>query len=866
MKRVLHQGILWCTLLFNSSLLIGQNVFNNPRSNHGNRFEQIGPLLEDVNEYRAASGAPGHAYWQQKADYKITAVLDEQRRVLHGSETITYTNNSPDVLNYLWLQLDENEHNPKGENNYFNESKLSEPITPEQISDLDVQKRLNGYGTNIWSVTDAKGQKLPFTINHTMMRIDLPKGLKSKEKFVFNIRWSYKIAERMRIGGRGGYEFMPDGQSDLFTISQWYPRMCVYSDYQGWNHKQFTGRGEFSLVFGDFDVNIMVPSDHVVAATGECANYKEVLSAQQWNRWNSCFNQSESAIQTKKVNTPNQIVTLDDVNSNINSYLNILSSKGIKLNPSNVSVVFGDGKACLAGNSQLNIACAVDPNNKDQVNALDVYGLGYKTWKYSAKNVRDFAWGSSRKFTWDAMPEYVEGKKVMCMSYYPKESYKLYNKYSTKVVAHTIKTYSKYTIPYQYPVAISVEASSGMEYPMICFNYGRTDSAGNYTEATKYGMIGVIIHEVGHNFFPMIINSDERHWSWMDEGLNTFVQFLTEQEFDNNYPSRRGPAHKIVDYMKLPVERLEPIMTNSENIIEFGPNAYAKPATALNILRETVMGRELFDYAFKEYCRRWAYKHPRPSDFFRSMEDASGVDLDWFWRAWFFDIQPVDIRLDSVVAFKLNNPSSVPVKIDTLNTNEQLNIPRNRAARRAQAMEDDRFLHVSRLRNKAAGMVFAVDTDTALRDKYYYRALNSKGEIAEERIQQRDSSQKIQTVNRLSGYDVVSDVEFADYKNNYYYQLSLSNVGGTVMPVIIQWNYVDGTSEVDYISAYIWRKNEDKFTKAFVKYKEVQSIVIDPFRETADIDESNQRWEAFENPAQKGKGSKLGIKNLLKRK
>lgn len=867
MKRFLRKSILWCSLFFSGSLLTAQNVFNNPRSNHGNRFEQIGPLLEDVNEYRAASGAPGHAYWQQKADYKITAVLDEKNRVLHGSETITYTNNSPDVLSYLWLQLDENEHNPNGESNYFNESKFGETITPDQVSDLDVQIRLKGYGSKIIKVTDAKGQSLPYTINQTMMRVDLPKGLKSKEKFVFKIQWSYKIPERMRIGGRGGYEFMPDGQSDLFTITQWYPRMCVYSDYQGWNHKQFTGRGEFSLVFGDFDVNIMVPTDHIIAATGECSNYKEVLTPQQWNRWNSCFSQTEGVINAKKVNTPDQIVTLEDIQANIDKYLKLLSEKGIKPSASNADVMISpkntsETKSMGSGNNVF----AIDPNNPAEVNSLDFYGLGFKTWKYSAKNVRDFAWGSSRKFTWDAMPTYVEGKKVMCMSYYPKESYKLYNKYSTKVVAHTIQTYSKYTIPYQYPVAISVEASNGMEYPMICFNYGRTDSAGNYSEATKYGMIGVIIHEVGHNFFPMIINSDERHWSWMDEGLNTFVQFLAEQEFDNNYPSRRGPAHKITDYMKLPVERLEPIMTNSENIIEFGPNAYAKPATALNILRETVMGRELFDFAFKEYCRRWAYKHPRPSDFFRSMEDASGVDLDWFWRAWFFDIQPVDIRLDSVVAFKLNNPTTLPDLSSKTFSLQTSAIPQNRAARKAQAIEDEQFLHVSRLRNKASGMVFAVDTDTTLRDKYYYRALAPKTEKQQQAVQKRDSAQKVEAPLHLPKYELVEATEFSKLKDNYYYQLSFSNLGGTVMPVIIQWNYVDGTSDVDYISAYIWRKNENSFSKAFVKYKEVESIVIDPFRETADIDESNQRWDAFENPSDKSKGSKLGVKNLLKRK
>jgi hypothetical protein len=405
------------------------------------------------------------------------------------------------------------------------------------------------------------------------------------------------------------------------------------------------------------------------------------------------------------------------------------------------------------------------------------------------------------------------------------------------VVAHTIKTYSKFTIPYPYPVAISVEASSGMEYPMICFNYGRTDKEGNYTEAIKYGMIGVIIHEVGHNFFPMIINSDERQWSWMDEGLNTFVQFLTEQEFDNNYPSRRGPAHKIVDYMKLPKNRLEPIMTNSENIIEFGPNAYAKPATALNILRETVMGRELFDFAFKEYCNRWAFKHPRPSDFFRTMEDASGIDLDWYWRAWFYDIEPVDISLDSAWGFQVTTPKVVPVKMDTSNAIQLERIGRRRNGR--PVVRED-FKHISQLRNKAEGIEFAVDVDTTLRDFYYYYDENKDDYLIQQRNQASTSGLRVR--NRFDKLAPLTDEERSRIDDNYYYQLYLSNKGGCVMPVIIGWEFEDGSTEIDYISAYVWRKNEFNIRKAFVKRKKVVKITLDPMKETADIDTSNNEW------------------------
>jgi hypothetical protein len=729
-----------------------QNIQNNPKSNHGNKFEQLGTILPDANNFRTASGAPGNQYWQQKADYEIDAFLNEKELKLEGSEKITYFNNSPDNLNYLWLQLDENEHHVKTESNYFDGSKISKPITDVELSGLDVKKKLDGYGVNIISVTDSLGNNLPYTINNTMMRIDLPKVLKSKGKFVFKIKWNYKIPERMKIGGRGGYEFFEDNGNCLFTISQWYPRMCVYNDYGGWNNKQFTGRGEFSLAFGDFKVKMKVPADHVIASTGVCKNYEEVLTAAQLVKWK----------KAQSTNSPVEIVTLDE-------------AKTKEANP-------------------------------DKTN--------FKTWIYTAENVRDFAWGSSRKFVWDAMAIKQGEKNVMCMSYYPKESYALYSKYSTKVVAHTIKTYSKFTVNYPYPTAISVEAASGMEYPMICFNYGRTETDGTYTERTKYGMIGVIIHEVGHNFFPMIINSDERQWSWMDEGLNTFVQFLTEQEFDNNYPSSRGPAHKIVDYMRLSKDQLEPIMTNSENINNFGANAYGKPATALNILRETVMGRELFDFAFKQYAQRWQFKHPTPSDFYRTMEDASGVDLDWFWRGWFYDIDPVDISLDSVSLIRVNNTKAVPERMETIKRRE---IPIE-------------FQHVSKLRNKQSGMAFYVDTDTTLRDFYYYN--KTKTEDFPESV----------TKNVNEKLTLLTPEESAAYESNFYYELHFSNKGGCVMPVIIQWNYTDSTSETEYISAYIWRKNELKFSKTFAKAKQVKSIVIDPYKETADIDEKNNTW------------------------
>jgi hypothetical protein len=754
MKQTLLFALVFCTLYSFS-----QNHQNNPGSNHGNKFEQLGSILTDPGVYRTASGAPGSKYWQQRADYDIEAKLDEKKLRLDGSETITYYNNSPDQLTYLWLQLDENQHDPKGDAVNFDGSKVTAPITENDLKGLMPMETLNAYGDKILEVSDEMGKPLKYTINQTMMRIDLPKTLKPGEKVKFKIKWYYNIINRIEYGGRGGYEFFPEDGNYLFTMTQWYPRMCVYSDFQGWQNKQFTGRGEFALAFGKFNVKMTVPADHIVCATGVCQNYAQVLNPTQLQRWQKAQTASDVT----------EIVTLDE-------------------------------------------AKAAEKNKSVS---------GTKTWIFSADSVRDFAWGSSRKYMWDAMPVKIENKKTMCMSFYGKEAHGLYRKYSTKAVAHTIKTYSKYTIPYPYPVAQSIEAANGMEYPMICFNFGRTEKDGTYTEATKYGMLGVIIHEVGHNFFPMIVNSDERQWSWMDEGLNTFVQFLAEQEFDNNYPSQRGPAHKIVDYMKLPKDQLEPIMTNSENIIQFGSNAYGKPATALNILRETVMGRELFDYAFKEYARRWAFKHPTPADLFRTMEDASAVDLDWFWRGWFYSTDVCDISLDSVKAFTVSNNKTFPLKTDTMTI-----YPR----------EKKEFEHISKKRNRESGIKFLVDTDTTLRDFYY--SYKPDMNAAPEKIIRSNADHM----------EVMPDTMAAKYTSKFYYELSISNKGELVMPVIIQWNYKDGSSETEKINAYIWRKNEKHFVKTFAKSKEVASIVIDPMKETADINEKNNTWNIKSAP------------------
>jgi len=744
-------------LLFSGSLAFAQNIQNNPGSNHGNKFEQLGTILPTPNEQRTASGAPGVKYWQQRADYNIKCTLDEKNLLLTGSETITYTNNSPDPLTYIWLQLDENEHSTDKNANYQDATKMPALGTTQNIDKVSSTTN-NGDGINIVKLTDATGKKLSYTVNKTMMRIDLPVALKTGQKYIFNIDWNYKITDRMSVGGRGGYEFFPADGNYLFTMTQWYPRLCVYSDFQGWQNHQFTGRGEFALTFGDFKVQMTVPSDHLIGSTGECINYSAVLNPAQLSRYNSA----------KTATAPVEIQTLAEAKT-------------------------AEGKKAT----------------------------NTKTWVFQANNVRDFAWTSSRKFIWDAMPQKIAANNntVMCMSFYGKEAYNLYSKYSTRAVAHTIKTYSDFTIPYPYPVAQSIEAANGMEYPMICFNYGRTDADGTYSENTKNGMLGVIIHEVGHNFFPMIVNSDERQWTWMDEGLNSFVEYLTEELWDNTFPSKKGPAYTIVDYMKLPKDELEPIMTNSENITRFGPNAYSKPATGLNILRETIMGRTLFDYAFKEYSRRWAFKHPQPADLFRTMEDASGEDLDWFWRGWFYGTEPCDIALDTVKFAKADFPTTIPEA-------------------RARMVKVDRpavnaFQDISKIRNREdKKLSFYVDKHPAAQDFYYKY---DRGLVSV------DTTTAVKTQGAMP-FEAVPTNEQQKYENKFFYELDFSNKGGLVMPIIVEFTYKDGTKEIDRIPAQIWRHNELKTSKFYVKDKEVASILIDPLRETADIDTSNNTW------------------------
>lgn len=699
-----------------------------------NKFRQLKTELATPNNFRTASGAPGHEYWQQKANYIINIKLDDEKQQIFGEETITYFNQSPDELNYLWLQLDQNMRSIDSDT-----KKIQTGMLNSRNSFMQNQHVESAYdgGFKIEFVKDENGNDLPFTINKTMMRVDLPSTLKPGTSISFSIKWWYNINNRIEDHGRSGYEYFPEDDNYLYTIAQFYPRMAVYNEVEGWQHKQFLGEGEFTLPFGDFEVNLTVPADHIVAATGKLQNAANVLTSEQIKR----LAKAESA--------ENPVIII---------------------------------------------------SQKEAEEAEKNRSTKEKTWTFKASNVRDFAFASSRKFIWDAMGVPLGNRTVMAMSFYPKEGNPLWEKYSTQVVAHTIKTYSKYTFDYPYPVAISVHTNNiGMEYPMISFNGGRPQRNGEYNDRIKYSMISVIIHEVGHNFFPMIVNSDERQWTWMDEGLNTFLQYLTEQEWEQGYPSSSGQAYKIVPYMRGDKSLMTPIMTNSESIRNLGYNSYYKPATALNILRETVMGKELFDFAFKQYAQRWKFKHPTPEDFFRTMEDASGVDLDWFWRGWFYTTDNVDISMENVKWL----------------------------ATRSQNPEERRV--ISGFRNRSVNQRDISETDTATQQ----RANNFHNYMVTE--------EEMRIFNRFL-QSSANGKEQDLYKNYNFYQIDFKNIGGLVMPIILEFEFTDATKEIIRIPAEIWQIDNFKVSKVFKFEKQVTRITLDPFLETADVDITNNFW------------------------
>ncbi len=715
---------------------------------NSNKFRQLYEELATPNMYRTASGAPGSQYYQQQADYIMDIQLDDQNKKLTGKETITYTNNSPDNLEFLWVQLDQNVRSKTSPSPLIENETLGIADMPDDFVKQHYNEPFDG-GFNIVSVTGVNGKALPHTIHQTMMRIEMPTHLKPGGKFEFSIQWWYNINNHLTDRARSGYEEFEDGNR-AYVIAQFYPRMAVYNDVEGWQNSQFWGRGEFALPFGNFEVNITVPSDHILDGTGILTNRKEVFSKTMMSRYENA---------KKSYTTPVIIVSQEEADA-----------------------------------------------------ASKTMATSKKTWKLKAKNVRDFGFATSRRFIYDMMAVKVGNKDVMAVSLYPKEGNPLWEEWSTKVVASTLKSYSRMTFNYPYHKAISVHAKQqGMEYPMICWNYGRPDPDGSYSDRVKFNMMGVIIHEIGHNFFPMIVNSDERQWTWMDEGLNTFLQYVAEQDFSKAYPeavkpydvfpSRRGPAKKIIPYMSGDQSKISPIMTQSNNIYQFGNNAYGKPATALTILRETVMGKELFDYAFKTYSKRWMFKHPTPEDFFRTMEDASAFDLDWFWRGWFYTTDYSDMGVKSVTQFVVSSTMNKRAK-DFIN---------------------------------ARGI-----TESDLGPRVYLV------EVGSEEYNPTESKKKpIENSKVLKEYlmDNFTAVERALLKSpKYFYQITFEKPGGLVMPLIVKYTYADETTKTITYPAQIWRKNDLEVNKSLATEKELLKIEVDPEEKTADIDRSNNNW------------------------
>jgi hypothetical protein len=733
--------------------IYSQQVDNKKNENiNTNKFRQLYQEFSSPNIYRAASGAPGPAYYQQQADYKINVELDDKNKMIYGDETITYTNNSPQKLDYLWVQLDQNVRKKDSPSL----DRDSESVVPYYIPDsFDKEFLKDSFdgGFNIEHVHDINNKPLEHIINQTMMRVNLPKPLSTGEQFSFKIKWWYNINDHVKQDGRSGYETFPNDTNRAYIIAQFFPRMCVYNEVEGWQNQQFWGDGEFALPFGNYEVNITVPADHILEATGELQNRKEVYSKEMMKRFNKA---------KRSYDKPVVIV-----------------------------------------------------NQQEAMDAEKSFSNEKKTWKFLANNVRDFAFATSRKYILDMMAVKIGTEDVMAVSIYPREGNPLWEDYSTITVVEALKSFSKYTFDYPYHKAVSVHAHQiGMEYPMICFNLGRPNIDGSYSDDEKFGMIGVIIHEIGHNFFPMIVNSDERQWAWMDEGLTTFVQYLAEQEFGEKYPeiiapldkfpSDRGPAQLITDYMSVDQNFLAPIMSNPENVYYLGPNAYGKPAAALNILRETIMGKELFDYAFKTYSQRWMFKHPTPEDFFRSMEDASAVDLDWFWRGWFYTTDYVDIGLKEVNQYFVSpEPGEEMLKMM-----EEQGIPRNRLRPLIffEKYENDK----SNLKDKSA----------LENSKLLGNYLNEN--YSKEQIDQIDIPK-------------------------YFYEVVFDKPGGLVMPIIIDIKYEDGETVRKKYPAQVWRKNDNEVRKILTSNKKITEIVLDPDNETADIDERNNSWPKKED-------------------
>ncbi len=737
------------------------------------KFRQLGHELPTPNIYRSASGAPGPGYWQQRASHTMDVRLDEDKRRVFAESDIEYTNNSPDTLNYIWLALDQNRFK---DGSLERRSATASAVSSRRgdgaggadrysFSALRKEQAYEDrqYGFEFQAIMDADGETLPYVINDSMMRIDLPEPLNSGESITIQVDWEHNVLDEVSIGGRGGYEYFEEEDNYIFGMAQWFPRLASYTDYTGWQNKQFLGRGEFTLEFGDYEVNLTVPSDHIVAATGELQNPNDVLSAKQRKR-----------LKDAGTEEPTYIVTPEEA----------------------------------------------EDNEKSKAK-------GSKTWNFKAENVRDFAWSSSRKYIWDAMKfeqDDADNPEVMAMSFFPKEADPIWSKYSTQAVVHTMDVYNKMAFNYPYPTAQSVNSweRGGMEYPMITFNGYRPsedEKSGEtvYSRNIKYGLVGVIIHEVGHIYFPMTVNSDERRHTWMDEGLNSFLEYIAEYEWEEDFPISRGmqnPLDVIPSYMTS--SNQVPIMTQSDSILQFGPNAYSKPAASLIVLRETVMGRELFDFAFREYATRWKFKRPTPADFFRTMEDASAVDLDWFWRGWYYGTDHVDMALTNVREYQISTKDP-EIEKDISRKEDALNHPEN----------------ISQRRNRDEGIKTRLKRYSDLEDFYNE---NDKFTVTNA---DRNKFKKF--------YDGLEDWERTAYDRamedgKYLYFVDFENIGGLISPLPVTIEYENGTSEEQMIPAEIWRRNTEKVTKLFVLDNRASGFKLDVAHQTADADFSNNAY------------------------
>jgi hypothetical protein len=711
------------TILF---ITLSSPIFAQQKDWQG-KFEQLDQLLPTPNSYRSSSGAPGPAYWQQRADYVINVELNDDSQVITGSETITYHNNSPETLTYLWLQLDQNLFDSEGMTRKTSGGSIRDSVPARFVATTVGAYDFKG-GYQIKSVRDAVDKPLSYIVNFTMMRVDLPQPLRAGEKYTFKVDWSYNINDMMKISGRSGMEYFPDDGNYIYFVAQWFPRMCVFDDIEGWQNKQYLGGGEFALAFGDYKVRITVPSDHVVGATGWLQNPKEVLNKDQIERF-------ETARKTF--------------------------------------------------DKQIWIVTEEEARKKEKERSRKK-----STWEFHAENVRDFAFASSRKFIWDAMAVKNGDKAPLAQSLYPKEGNPLWGKESTLAIKNTLDIYTERTIPYPYPSAYSINwVGGGMEYPMVSFNGGRPAKDGTTSDRVLVRCVYIIVHEVGHNYFPMIINSDERQWTWMDEGLNSFLEKETMRERYPKLNYNSNTPKEIVNFMKGDKALMRPVMATADNQGGYaGSNGYDKPAAALTLLRETVMGPELFDKAFKEYAERWAFKHPKPADFFRTMEDASAVDLDWFWRGWFYTTDNVDLTVEDVKWYRVKQTQIDPEKKSV--TVKKGDLAKNASEKAVDFSQGPQEFTVTNT------------PDAGYRD---FRSRINDNEIR----------------GKLEGKNI--------------YEITLKNTGGLVSPVIIEWTFKDGTREIEKLPAEIWRLNEKEVKKVFVKEKEVTNIVIDPKQETADV-------------------------------